>query len=317
MINDKGIRNALLLAIGVIAFTLLTGAFHRDKTESWTIPVGKALFIATPCANAVTINADPALQGEIQVNAVAHTKAQIMQLQSRGGATASISGAGAHCLGASACTESQDMCAGQPDDQNLALTLTVPMGIAVSITEAQQANYTIGDTGGPLSLNITGNGDVMAGSIGSVNAELAGDGDVHIAAETGPITATLSKNGDLDIAKVDAPATNLTLDGDGDVNIDAGNLGILNATLSKAGDLHVPAARAATLVLSADGDVDLGPVAGNLTATLTGDGDLTVGNVGGDAYVSSTANGDVTIPHVAGRLTQSNTGDGDFKINGG
>jgi hypothetical protein len=317
MIYDKGVRNAFLLAFVVIAFTLLTGLYHHDKTESFTIPVANALVIATPCAATVTINPDPTVHGQVLVTAKAHTKAQIMQLQSHGGATAYLTGIGSHCAGQSACTETESVCAGQPDDPNLTLTLTVPANLTLDITDAQDAEYDIGDTHAPLVLDITGDGDVNAGAITSLNAELAGSGDLHAASVTGPITATLSKNGDLDIAQVAAPATTLTLDGDGDVNIDAGNLGTLNATLSKAGDLHVPAAQAATLILSADGDVDLGPVAGNLSATLTGDGDLSVDSVGGDATVSSTADGDVTIPHVAGRLTQNNTGDGVFKINGG
>jgi len=317
MIIDKGIRNAILLVIVVVGFSLIPGLFHHQKKETWNIPAGQKLFIATPCADSVTINADAQLHGQVEVYAKADSKAQIIQLQSHGGATAYLSGVGSHCLGASGCTESQPVCAGQPGDPSLALTLTVPAGLAINITEAQDTTYTIGDTGGPLALDITGDGDITAGAITGLNAELAGDGDVHIASLTGPVTATLSKNGDLDIADIDAPSTSLTLDGNGDVNIDAGSLGTLNATLSKSGDLHAPASRTASLVLSADGDAELGPVAGNLTAALTGDGDLSVDSVGGDAAVSATDDGDVTIHHVAGRLTQSNTGDGDFKINGG
>jgi hypothetical protein len=317
MINDKGIRNALLLAVGVIAFALLTGAFHHDKTETWTIPAGNALFIATPCARSVTINPDAALHGAVRVTAQAHDKVEITQLGSRGGAAAYLSGVGSHCLGASACTETQAVCAGQPDDPDLTLVLSVPAGIALDVTEGEGTDYAIGDTDGPLALNITGNGDVSAGAITGLNAELAGDGDVRVARVTGPVDATLSKNGDVDIAAVNAPVTRLMLDGDGDVNIDNGNLGALNATLAKAGDLHAPASSSANLVLNADGDVVLGPVAGNLTAALTGDGDLSVGSVGGDANISSTASGDVTIPRVAGHVTRNNTGDGDFKINGG
>jgi hypothetical protein len=316
LIYDQGIRNAILLVIAVVAFTLLTGAFHGVKTETWSIPVGNALFIATPCADSVTINADANLRGAVQIVAKAHDKAQIMQLASHGGSAAFLSGVGSHCLGASLCKEAEAVCAGQPDNPNLTLTLTVPAGLPINITEAQGTDYTIGDTNGPLTVSSTGTGDVSAGAITGLKADLAGDGDLQIARATGPIVATLSKNGDLDIANANAPATTLTLDGDGDVNIAAGNLGALNATLSKAGDLRVPASSSAALVLSADGDVDLGPVSGQLTATLTGDGDLSVARVGGDANIRSTANGDVTIPHVAGRLTQSNTGDGDFKING-
>lgn len=316
MIIDRGIRNAILLVIVVVAFTLVTGAFHAQKKETWSIPATNALFIATPCASSVAINPDPNLHSAVHVVATARTKAQIMQLAWHGGASAFLAGVGSHCLGSNLCREGQAICAGQPDDPNLALTLSVPVGLSIDITETQGTNYTIGDTNGPLTVYSTGNGDVSAGAVTSLNADLAGDGDLHIARETGPIIATLSKNGDLDIADVNAPAANLTLDGDGDVNIATGSLGALNATLSKAGDLHVPATSSAVLVLSADGDVVLGPVSGNLTATLTGDGDLSVDSVGGDANVSSSANGDVTIPHIAGHLTQNNTGDGDFAING-
>jgi hypothetical protein len=317
MIADKGIRNALLLVLVVVLAALVSGAFHTTKTETWSIPGSNTLFIATPCAKSVTISTDPNLQGHINIVAKATHKSEITQLASHGAASAFIAGVGSHCLGASACFESQSVCAGQPDDPSLTLAIAIPAGMAVNITESQNTAYDIGNINAPLALAVSGDGDINAATITSLRATLDGDGDVHIATLSGPIDATLSKNGDLDIASVTAPTANLTLNGSGDVNIDAGDLGALNATLSHSGDLHLPAAQSATLMLTADGDVDLGPVADNLAATLTGDGDLTVAGVGGDANLTSTAAGDITIPHVADHLTQSNTGDGDFKINGG
>jgi hypothetical protein len=310
-------RNVFLVLCIVIAAVLIARHFHGPKQETWSVPIGNALAIVTPCANAVSITADPTLHRQMDILATADSKQQISELQTRSGAATTLSGAGSHCLGQSACTESSAICAGLPNPASLKLALTVPAAIAIAITEAQGTDYDIGDIGGALTLDLSGSGDVNAASATSLNAALTGGGDAHIASVTGPIQATLSKSGDLDIANAAAPSTNLTLNGDGDVNIAAGNLGALTATLSHDGDLHAPDAASAALQLTADGDAELDNIAGNLAATLTGDGDLSVQNVAGDANISSSADGDVTIPHVAGHLTQNNTGDGDFKINGG
>jgi hypothetical protein len=309
-------RNLLLLLCAVVVVLLIAHLFRGDKKETWSIPVTSALVIATPCASAVAINPDSTLQNRIEIIAKARDKHQITELQTTGGATAYITGAGSHCVGQTACTDSSAICAGLPSDPTLKLAIAVPADIAITVTEAQGADYQIGNVGGPLTLNLSGSGDVNAAAATGLNATLAGSGDAHIASVTGTINATLANSGDLDIANAAVAAANLTLNGDGDVNIGGGNLGTLNATLSHDGDLHIPAAQNTTLLLSADGDVDIGKILGNLTATLTGDGDLSVNTVTGDAALTSSGNGDITIPHVAGHLTQANTGDGDFKING-
>ncbi len=312
----EGRRNALLLACAVIAVYLISTLFHGDRKAAWSIQATNLLAIATPCASAVTINPDPALHGQINITATARNKSEITQLESHGGAAALLSGAGSHCLGASACTETQSICAGMPDDPTLKLTISVPETIAIDITEAQGAEYNIGNVGGPLTLNLSGTGDVADAGATSLDATLTGSGDAHLATVTGPVNATLSARGDLDIDAAAAPSSNLTLNGEGDVNVSAGSLGALTATLSHDGDLHVPQTGSATLMLTGDGDVDIDQIHGNLKATLTSDGDLSVYIVTGDAVLSSSGDGDVTIPKVAGHLTQSNTGDGDFKING-
>jgi hypothetical protein len=311
------LRNALLAGCAVISVLLIASLFHGPKQEVWSIPVGNALFIATPCAASVSISPDPGLHGVMKILAKASSKKQIAQLQTTGGVTAMISGVGSHCLGSSACIESQTVCEGQPGDPDLKLALSVPVGIAVGVTEAENTDYQIGDVGGALTLNLSGGGDVDAASANGLTAALSGTGDAHVARVTGPVVATLSQSGDLDLADAAASSAKLTLDGDGDVNVAAGNLGALSAELSHDGDLHVPAAAETNVSLTADGDVDIGAVTGNLTATLTGDGDLSVGSVSGDANVASSGDGDVTIAHVAGHVAAANTGDGDVKVNGG
>jgi len=311
------LRNALLAGCAVISVLLIASLFHGPKKETWSIPVGNALLIATPCAASVSINPDPGLQGVVRIVATARSKKQIGQLKTAGGTTAMIAGVGSHCLGASACVETQTVCEGQPGDPDLKLALSVPAGIAIGVTEAESADYEIGDVGGALTLNLSGSGDVDAAHATSLTAALSGSGDAHVASVTGPIMATLSDSGDLDIADAAAPSARLTLNGDGDVNVASGSMGALTADLSHDGDLHVPAAGETNVSLTADGDVDIGAVEGNLTATLTGDGDLSVGRVSGDANVASSGDGDVTIAHVAGHVAAANTGDGDVKVNGG
>jgi hypothetical protein len=317
MQNLNNQRNALLLLCAVIAALLIASLFHGHKEETWSIPVGRALAVATPCAASVAITPDPSLQGSIDIVANARNKREIAELQSRPGATAYLTGAGSHCAGQTACTDSSAVCAGLPGDPSLKLAITVPVGLALSITEARGTDYHIANVGGPLTLDLSGGGDVDDAGATSLTAALSGGGDAHIASVTGPIVATLSQGGDLDIADAAAPSANLTLSGDGDVNVAAGNLGLLNATLSHDGDLHAPAAAGARLLLTADGDVTIGEISGDLDAILTGDGDLSINNVAGDATLSASGDGDITILHVAGHLTQNNTGDGDFKVNGG
>jgi hypothetical protein len=309
-------RNILLAGCAVISLVLIASLFHGPKQETWSIPVGHALYIATPCAASVSIAPDPGLQGAIRIVAKAREKAQITQLKTVGGPTALISGVGSHCLGSSLCAESQSVCQGQPGDPSLKLALSVPVGIAIGITEAAGTDYEIGDVGGALTLNLAGSGDVDAARATGLTVTLAGSGDAHVASVSGPVVATLSDRGDLDIADAAAASAKLTLNGDGDVNVSAGSVGALTAALSHDGDLHVPGAAETEVSLTAYGDVDIAKVTGNLTASLTGDGDLSVGSVGGDADVSSTGDGDVTIAHVAGHVAAANSGDGDMKVNG-
>jgi len=311
------LRNALLALCAVISALLIASLFHGPRQEAWSAPVGNALFVATPCAASVSITPDPGLHGVMRIVAKAREKSQITQLKTVGGATALLSGVGSHCLGSSLCVESQSVCAGQPDDPSLKLAISVPVGIAIGVTEARSADYQIGDVGGALTLDLAGSGDVDAAAANGLTVALTGSGDAHVAQVSGPVVATLSDSGDLDIAEAAASSAKLTLDGDGDVNVSAGSLGVVTALLSHDGDLHLPAAGVTQLSLTADGDVDIGDVTGDLTATLTGDGDLSVGSVAGDANVSSSGDGDVTIAHVAGHVARANTGDGDMKVNGG
>jgi hypothetical protein len=161
------------------------------------------------------------------------------------------------------------------------LHIEVPPGMALVLTANGGGDIKIGDIGGPLTLDLTGSGDVTAGrtgplilslaggsdvSLGSVFGPavltLSGGGDVKMTGVNGPLTVRSNGSGDLAIGSIDAPAVDVQGNGHGDILIGGGSIGSLGVRLNGAGDFATAASsREANLSAHGGGDMRVGPVA--------------------------------------------------------
>jgi len=265
---------------------------------AWTLS-GTSLAINSPCAAQLEIN--PA-SGPIRVTASSPQPADLAVLQVKSGAN------GVATVSASACPDTSTF------STPFKITITLPPGTPVSITENGSTDYVIGDLGSDLTIQSQGSGDITAGQMRNITVALRGAGDAQIASVTGIIAATLSGAGDLHIDTADATRTALTLTADGDVKIDDGNTGTLTADMSGHGDVSLPDAASLQIMDRGDGDVTVGNVTGTLNAVLNGSGDLHSGVVAGDAALVLNGNGDADVAHVGGKLSQTTNGSGDVTI---
>jgi len=178
------------------------------------------------------------------------------------------------------------------------LHIEVPPGMALVLTANGGGDIKIGDIGGPLTLDLTGSGDVTAGrtgplilslaggsdvSLGSVFGPavltLAGGGDVKMTGVHGPLTVRSNGSGDLAIGSIDSPAVDVQGNGHGDILIGGGTIGSLGVRLNGAGDFATAASsREANLSAHGGGDMRVGPVAHIVHQDSSGGSEIHIGS---------------------------------------
>ncbi len=219
---------------------------------------GSSLLVEDPCARQVTIAADPALHGQVAVQATADHPEEIDRLSfdTQGAARVRPLHDQASCW-----TPAPD----RPFTSTLRLLLRVPTGFGVSIKEPGFGHYEVGAIG-PLALALSGAGVVQVARVeGRASIDLSGEGNVSIAQ-----------------AAIDE--LNAVLSGAGGVTVSQGRIGRAQVTVSGAGTVGVGASVGdATAVLSGSGSVRFAAVAGRLDKKVSGDGTVMVGGavVGG------------------------------------
>jgi hypothetical protein len=256
------------------AILLLSAVSSVQAAEkSWAVQ-GNALKIATPCAKTVDIQPGGEAH-QIKVAATADHGEEIDQLKVAGGETATVDVGGARCWLSGLLYEKP----------TLALSIKVPDGAALDITDGGVARYTIGSVGGALSLSFSGSGGVKAAAVKDLSISLSGSGTSDIGAVDGRLKARISGSGSVSIAHLHAPATDVDLSGSGNLDVADGDAGALNGSVHGSGNLGIPAAAATHLSASGSGDVTVKSIKGQFEAKLSGSGNLTVA-----AIESSAAN---------------------------
>ncbi|HMA51271.1 MAG TPA: DUF2807 domain-containing protein [Magnetospirillaceae bacterium] len=241
--------------------------------KSWVVQ-GNSLKIATPCAKTVEIQPGGEAR-QIKVSASADHGEEIDQLKINSGEPATIDVGGARCWLSGLLYEKP----------TLALTIKVPDGTALEISDGGVAHYSIGAVGGNLVLAFSGAGGVKAANAKDLSLSLSGAGDAQIGEVDGRLRARISGAGDLSIDHLRAPATELDLSGKGSVKAADGDAGTLAAKVSGAGNLALPSTSTARLSASGSGDIAVASVKGVFDAKLSGAGNLKV-----DAIETSAAN---------------------------
>jgi hypothetical protein len=127
---------------------------------------------------------------------------------------------------------------------------------ALELRHGGCGDWTVGNVDGRLVAQVSGVGDVHAGSSGTADLGLSGTGGF----ELGPVAQALQ------------------------------------AHISGAGNIHVQSAGAADLDITGSGSVKTGPVSGGLSSHISGAGALEVANLDGPMSVQVSGVGSVHVP---------------------
>lgn len=146
---------------------------------------------------------------------------------------------------------------------------------AVDLANSGCGTWNVANTAGPVSLSISGSGDMRAGTSTSLETSISGSGSMSAGATRG-LDVSVSGAGDVVIARVDGP-TDISIAGSGDVIVRDGT----------APDLSISIAGA--------GDVEFGGVAGDVDVSIAGAGDVSVARATGSVSRSIVGAGEVRI----------------------
>ena len=91
-----------------------------------------------------------------------------------------------------------DLTIGGRGENSAKITVKVPPGSPLAISGISGATN-IGDTGGPLTVNVLGGNDVDIGRVGNATLSVHGSGDIRVAEVNGAVVARVHGSGDIDI----------------------------------------------------------------------------------------------------------------------
>ena len=154
---------------------------------------------------------------------------------------------------------------------------TVGRSDRVDLSHAGCGDWTIANVKGRLSLRQAGSGDMRAGSVGALDLQLAGSGEVATRAVTGPANVKLMGSGDVSIAQASGPV-NVNIAGSGEVEVASGRIPSLTASIAGSGDVDVQGTtRSLKARIAGSGDVRAREVTGPITKSVAGSGEVIVG----------------------------------------
>ena len=135
--------------------------------------------------------------------------------------------------------------------------------------------WNVANTEGPVSINVSGSGDIRAGTSTALETSISGSGSVTGGA-TQSLDVSVSGAGDVLVARIDGPAE-ISIAGSGDVIVRAGTAAKLSISIAGAGD------------------VEFGGVAGDVDVSIAGAGDVSIARATGSVSRSIVGAGDVRI----------------------
>lgn len=146
---------------------------------------------------------------------------------------------------------------------------------SVGMSSSGCGDWVVANTDGPVSVSVSGSGDLMVGTSRSLEASLNGAGDLTAGA-TGRLDLSLNGAGDAAIAEVDGD-TDISIAGSGEVAVRRGRSPNLDISIAGAGD------------------VDFGGTAGDVSVSIAGAGDVRIAEATGAVSRSVVGAGDIRI----------------------
>jgi len=256
-------RLACLLSLIALLPALAQAAEHAHTLS------GKGLDMSGACARSVQIMPDPALAGQVAVQAAAVHPEEIAQLAFESGDTARIR------RRTESCWRPQEARAFQP---TLILTIRVPARAPLTISDGGNLQYRIGPVGGPLTLALSGSGTVRAEAVDRLSAQLSGSQHLQVDQVQGEARLVMSGSDETDIDRADLRHLDAVLSGSGSLSVGSGHIasgsirgsGSTNAEIgASTGDLSV--------TLAGSGTVRLARQEGTLTRSVAGSARILVG----------------------------------------
>lgn len=137
-------------------------------------------------------------------------------------------------------------------------------------------DWNVANTEGPLSLGISGLGDIRAGTSSALEASVSGSGSVTAGATRG-LDLSVSGAGDIVVARVDGPA-DIAVSGVGNVEVRAGTSPNLSISVSGVGDVEFGGvAGDVDVAVSGAGNVSVARATGTVSRAVAGVGDIRIG----------------------------------------
>ncbi len=148
---------------------------------------------------------------------------------------------------------------------------------SVDLGNSGCGSWDIANTEGPVSLSISGSGDMRAGTSAALDASISGSGTITAGA-TRDLEVSVSGAGDVIVARVDGP-TEISIAGAGDVAVRAGTAPTLSVSIAGVGDVDFDGvAGDVDISLAGAGDVSIARATGAVSRSVAGAGDIRIGS---------------------------------------
>lgn len=148
---------------------------------------------------------------------------------------------------------------------------------SVYVASSGCGDWHVANTDGRISLNISGSGDMRAGTSAALDVSIAGSGSMTAGA-TRALDISVSGSGDVAVARVDGPA-DISIAGSGDVNVRNGTAPNLSISIAGAGDVAFDGvAGDVDVSISGAGDVSVARATGSVSRAIVGSGDVRIGS---------------------------------------
>jgi len=266
-------RGAMKLALALLMAAMAAGG---AQAESQMVD-GAQLVLTNTLSSDTVIGVDPALSGHVRVT-----------LDGESGDTGCLS-----LIGGASAVVSTSGCSAESG----ALRIDVPPGAPITLTNTSDGAVHLPDTDAPVTLTLTGSGDVNGGRVGYLTLavhgssdvklgvvrggaalEMTGSGDVRLTSVLGALVIKRQGSGDLAVGHIEAPTVDIQSSGSGDTLLGGGSIATLVSHMQGAGDLAVAAdVHDGDVSAYGGGDVKLGRITGTVRRSHGGGSDIYVG----------------------------------------